>query len=120
MLSGDVHHAYVAEASFDRPLSSNVYQLTCSPLHNYVPNFMKLVFRVSWSRVAERLTGCCCGRSPGARRSAADGWPAGPHFGNEISEFVADGRGAVTTLQRSSSRSGQDELREVARIRLAG
>ena len=55
VLSGDVHHAYVAEAHFDRPLRARVFQLTCSPLNNYVPWFMKLVFRAFWSRAAERF-----------------------------------------------------------------
>ncbi|HEX6936958.1 MAG TPA: alkaline phosphatase D family protein, partial [Actinomycetes bacterium] len=38
VLSGDVHHAYVARAEYDDPsVRSRVYQLTCSPVHNYVP-----------------------------------------------------------------------------------
>ncbi len=56
VLSGDVHHAYVAEAQFDEPVEANIYQLTCSPLHNYVPRAMKVAFRVAWSRAAERFT----------------------------------------------------------------
>ena len=121
VLSGDVHHAYVAEAHFDRPLRSRVFQLTCSPLNNYVPWFMKVVFRAFWSRAAERFVRVLL-RPLAPVPAVSLRWSrlTGPHFGNEISEFVADGRGAVTTLQRSSSRSGQDELREVARIRLAG
>ncbi len=34
--------------------ASRVYQLTCSPLHNYVPFFMKIAFRIFWSRFVER------------------------------------------------------------------
>ena len=49
MLSGDVHHAYVARARFDVELDPEVYQLTCSRLHNYVAAAMKLVFRIAWS-----------------------------------------------------------------------
>ncbi len=121
VLSGDVHHAYVAEAHFDRPVGSRVFQLTCSPLNNYVPWFMKLIFRGFWSRAAERFVRLLL-RVVAPVPPVSLRWSrlTGPHFGNEIAEFVADGRRAVTTLQRSSARSGQDELREVARIRLAG
>jgi hypothetical protein len=56
VLSGDVHHAYVAEAQFAEPTDAPVYQLTCSPLHNFVPPAMKLSFRAAWSGVAERIT----------------------------------------------------------------
>ena len=47
VLSGDVHHAYVAEAALPRagrPRGST--SSTCSPLHNYVPGFMKVAFRI--------------------------------------------------------------------------
>ena len=35
---------------------SSVFQLTCSPVHNYVPRLMQVAFRVSWSRAAEKTT----------------------------------------------------------------
>ena len=54
VLSGDVHHAYAARAQYGDDVQSPVYQLTCSPVHNFVPAFMKVVFRISWSRVAEK------------------------------------------------------------------
>jgi len=35
VLSGDVHHAYVAEASFARPgVTAQVVQAVCSPMRN--------------------------------------------------------------------------------------
>jgi hypothetical protein len=37
VLSGDVHHAYVAAASYPERTAAAVFQLTCSPMHNTVP-----------------------------------------------------------------------------------
>ena len=123
VLSGDVHHAYVARARFDVELDSQVYQLTCSPLHNYVPAAMKLVFRIAWSRFAERATRTLLGllaKLPPMRLS----WQrvAGPYFGNELMTLRVDGRRAEVLLQKTSSSDPADRpgLHEVARVRLAG
>jgi hypothetical protein len=56
-----VHDACAAVARYpdqpdQPPIRSHIYQLTCSPVHHYVPLPMKIAFRVAWSRVAERAT----------------------------------------------------------------
>ena len=120
VLSGDVHHAYVAEAHFDVPLTARVFQLTCSPLHNYVPWFMKIVFRLFWSRPAEHVVrGLLRLVAPVPPASLRWSRLAGPYFGNELAEFIAHGRRAETVLRQSAS-SGKDAgLHEVSRLRLA-
>jgi hypothetical protein len=121
VLSGDVHHAYTAEAHYDRPIRSKVYQLTCSPLHNYVPFFMKIGFRAFWSRFVERflhvVLGVVAQVPPVSVR-----WTRrnGPFFGNELAEFIADGRRAETVLRKSAPAADPAELHEVARLQLAG
>ena len=45
VLSGDVHHTYISEATFPHPMASRVYQFTCSPLHNSIPLPMRGVFK---------------------------------------------------------------------------
>ena len=45
VLSGDVHHAYIARPEYGDDVRAPVYQLTCSPLHNRVPLPMRLAFR---------------------------------------------------------------------------
>ncbi|MGI9092942.1 MAG: alkaline phosphatase D family protein [Mycobacteriales bacterium] len=107
VLSGDVHHAYVAEARFDRPVPATVVQLTCSPLHNVVPTPMKLAFRLSWSAVAERATRGLLGlvaRVPPMTLS----WRCtdGPYFGNELMTLRVDGRRAEVRLDRAGPRDG--------------
>ncbi|WP_375490150.1 hypothetical protein [uncultured Jatrophihabitans sp.] len=121
VLSGDVHHAYVARARFATPVTSAVYQLTCSPLHNYVPIAMRVFFRVFWSRAAAALVRalmCVVARAP---RTEID-WQrlSGPFFGNEIAVFATDGRRAEMVLHKSASAAPDARLVEVDRQQLAG
>jgi hypothetical protein len=113
VLSGDVHHAYISEARFDRPLTSKVYQLTCSPLHNYVPFAMKIAFRLAWSRFAERFTRSLLGLVARVPRISVS-WTrlSGPFFGNELAELFFTGRRAETCLHKSSATTPA-ELSEV-------
>lgn len=101
VLSGDVHHTYVSEAEFEEPVASRVYQVTCSPIHNTIPRLMRVVFRLGWSRTAERVTrflARLAGVPPLPLR-----WhhPTGPHFGNELGLVVFEGRAAQIVLERS-------------------
>jgi hypothetical protein len=116
VLSGDVHHAYIAQAAFPEPGPTPVYQLTCSPLHNYVPLPMKLFFRLFWSKLAEWLVRALLRTVGPVPRPSLD-WArlAGPHFGNDLAEFVATGRRAETVLRQSHGAG----LREVNRLTLA-
>ena len=101
VVSGDVHHTYVSQAVYPQAIVSRVYQITCSPMHNTIPRFMRVVFRLGWSRSAERVF---------ARLAKLAGvpplpirWhhPTGPHFGNELALIVFDGRSARVVLERS-------------------
>ncbi len=58
VLSGDVHHSYAARAEWTdeaQPAGATVHQLVCSPVHNYVPIFIKPVFTLAWTRPAATL-----------------------------------------------------------------
>ncbi len=120
VLSGDVHHAYVARADFGEPVDSQVYQLTCSPLHNYVPTAMKVTFRLAWSRLAERTTRGLLDLVTKVPRSRLS-WTreAGPFFGNELMTFHATGRLAVVELAKTPRGSADGGLRVVGRIALS-
>jgi hypothetical protein len=120
VLSGDVHHAYVAQAQYEEHVDSPIYQLTCSPLHNYVPAAMKVAFRISWSRAAERTTRRLLGwvaKLP----PMTIAWKrlAGPYFGNEISTLTFDGRRAESVLERSAPSDVPADLSEVGRLTLS-
>ena len=127
VLSGDVHHAYVSQAHFEQPTQAAVYQLTCSPVHNFVPRLMKLAFRLAWSPVAERTVRRLLALITPVPSSTVR-WQreAGPFFGNELMTFVAEDRSAVVELAKTRSNhlgehhSIASELRVVHRQQLSG
>jgi phosphodiesterase/alkaline phosphatase D-like protein len=120
VLSGDVHHSYAARAEFRDPITTPVYQLVCSPLHNYVPTPMKVAFRVAWSRVAERGVRRLLGLvEPVPGISVRWKRLKGPYFGSEIATLRIEGRHADMTVHRAAPRGDPAELYEVARLQLA-
>ncbi|GIF18599.1 hypothetical protein BJ973_008441 [Actinoplanes tereljensis] len=99
VLSGDVHHSYVARADFGEVMHTPVMQLTCSPVHNQVPAFMRPLMRFSWSRAAAKgVRGLA--RSAGVRRPTWT-WKreAGPYFGNAVSSLRLTGRTATVRVE---------------------
>jgi hypothetical protein len=126
VLSGDVHHAYAARAHYPeqpgrRSITSRIYQLTCSPVHNFVPPAMKVAFRVSWSRAAERTT-----RFLLQRVSTVPPQPlrwnrmAGPFYGNEIATLRLAGRRATLVIEKAGRDASDDPtLTPVVTLRLS-
>ncbi|HEU5106958.1 MAG TPA: alkaline phosphatase D family protein [Micromonosporaceae bacterium] len=103
VLSGDVHHSYVAEADLGPGVTSPVHQLTCSPLHNQVPAPMRPVLRLGWGRAmttATRWLARSAGLPPAPVR-----WRrvAGPYFGNAVSTLTHDGREAEVRIEGTDS-----------------
>jgi hypothetical protein len=113
ILSGDVHHAYAAEAFYDEALTSRVFQLTCSPLHNFVPPAMKATFRIAWSPLARRFTRRLL-RLAGPVPEPSLTWrrTCGPFFGNGAASSCSSTRRrpvAPTSCSRwPGSRSRRD------------
>ncbi len=120
VLSGDVHHAYVATPNYAEPLISSVYQLTCSPLHNRVPPPMRLAFRVGWSRIAERSTRVILSAIAPPPRPVVE-WTrtAGPYFGNDLMTLWLDGPKADLLLEQAGPSGERPELTEVTRLTLS-
>ncbi|WLW58641.1 alkaline phosphatase D family protein [Streptomyces sp. YU58] len=123
VLSGDVHHAYVAEPEWrtrSTAPDARVYQLTCSPVHNSIPLSIRLGFRFGWSGVARAL----------GRRFSAHGdcspppvdWrrTGGPWFGNQLMTLTLRGRSALLRLDQAKERKGaRPQLVKVAESELA-
>ncbi|MDI5938512.1 MULTISPECIES: alkaline phosphatase D family protein [unclassified Micromonospora] len=117
VLSGDVHHSYVARARFPDPaVHTPVHQLTCSPIHNQVPAAMRPLMRLGWSpgpAGATRALARCAGvRRPSVRWRKL----AGPYFGNAVATLAHTGRTADVTIEGTT---GDGHLRTVFRRRLA-
>ena len=57
VLSGDVHHAYLAEAGFPAGsgVKSPVYQAVCSPLRNPLDKKERRIMKFTWSRTGKYI-----------------------------------------------------------------
>ncbi|WP_328668817.1 DUF7800 domain-containing protein [Streptomyces sp. NBC_00328] len=104
VLSGDVHHAYVADPVWADPAeqpSARVLQLTCSPVHNSIPLSVRLGFRFGWSRPA-RLLGTLLARHGRCGHPPVD-WrkTGGPWFGNQLMTLTLHGRSASLRLEQA-------------------
>ncbi|MBU2662138.1 alkaline phosphatase family protein [Actinoplanes bogorensis] len=113
VLSGDVHHSYVAEADFGTKMSTPVMQLTCSPVHNQVPAFMRPLMRFSWSRAAAHGLSAVA-RTAGVKRPAWK-WKrlAGPYFGNAISTLRLNGLDATARVEGTNTDGDLFQVAEV-------
>ncbi len=108
VLSGDVHHVYAARATFPEPVRAEVYQLTCSPVHNQAPRFMRPVFRIAWWRPVAAVLRRLAFRSPHIRPQPVD-WTkvSGPYFGNAIATLRTTGRTATMVVERADGAPGE-------------
>jgi hypothetical protein len=116
VISGDVHHSYVARALFGPDVTSPVHQLTCSPVHNDVPRAVRPAMVVGWNAGARRL-------ARGLARTAGLPKPAvtwrklsGPYFGNAISQLIHSGRKARVTIEATTP---DKQLTEVTALDLS-
>jgi hypothetical protein len=113
VLSGDVHHSYVARADYSATkdagaILSNVYQLTCSPVHNWVPTVLNLSFRATWNGTVEHVVRILLSNLARVPRPPLR-WRRVDRivFGNAIATLVLEGRAARVVIE--SSRDDPDE-----------
>ncbi|MFG3017809.1 alkaline phosphatase D family protein [Streptomyces sp. NPDC048254] len=103
VLSGDVHHAYVAEPAWPAGTgpASSVLQLTCSPVHNSVPPTIRVGFRFGWSALARFLGRRFTRHGRSARPPVTWRKRGGPWFGNQLMTLTLHGRSARLRLERA-------------------
>ncbi|WP_171112131.1 MULTISPECIES: alkaline phosphatase D family protein [Streptomyces] len=109
VLSGDVHHAYVAEPTWPSGgPHARVLQLTCSPVHNSIPAVLKWGFRFGWSGVARFLGRRIAGHGKVPQPSIDWRCTGGPWFGNQLMTLTMTGRSARLLLEhtRDDGRGG--------------
>jgi phosphodiesterase/alkaline phosphatase D-like protein len=121
VLSGDVHHAYVAEPSWPGGgPDARVVQLTCSPVHNSIPLSIRLGFRFGWSAVARTLGRRIAGHGRVPRPPIDWRRTGGPWFGNQIMTLTLRGRSARLRLEQARAVKGAGpRLRTVVDTELA-
>jgi hypothetical protein len=110
LLSGDVHHAYLAEAGFPRAagVRSAVVQAVCSPIRNPLNHRERRMLRGALSTPA-RLAARALARAAGVREAPVR-WrfPEEPTFDNQIATLSLDGRAARLRIERTDPGEWED------------
>src|SRR5829696_3816311 len=111
VLSGDVHHGYLAEVEYprDRNLESAVYQAVCSPLRNTLGAPEQLAMRLGWSRLGERVSRALA-RAAGIKPAGVN-WRLThekPWFENHVGTVELRGRRANLKVERAVPAGTED------------
>jgi len=126
VLSGDVHHAYLAEVAYPRTAGSGsngrapVYQAVCSPYRNPLDEKERRVVRQGFGRpltaFARLLAKAAGAPDPGIRWRTLDG----PYFDNQVATLHIDKRAAWMRLDKTvPGEGGKKALEETFTRRLA-
>lgn len=103
VLSGDVHHAYIAEAGFrsEAGVRSAIVQAVCSPIRNPLGSREQLAMRASVSRPAASLTRRLA-RAAGVPAPSI-GWRIAdkPTFDNQVGFLDLDGLSARVRIEKT-------------------
>ena len=103
VLSGDVHHAYLAEVAFRREagVQSAVYQATCSPFRNPLDTREESTVKFATSR-AGHLLGRTLAKTAGVKDPDLR-WRFvhGPWFDNQVATLVLHEREARLMIERT-------------------
>ncbi|MDX6676690.1 MAG: hypothetical protein QOE31_742, partial [Solirubrobacteraceae bacterium] len=109
LLSGDVHHAYLAEAWFPgREVQSRVLQATCSPVRNPLDKRERRALRSAFTRpVAAFARGLA--RSAGVAESPMRwSFAQEPTFDNQVAQLDLRGRDAELRIEKTVPQDWQE------------
>ncbi|MDQ4126717.1 MAG: alkaline phosphatase D family protein [Actinomycetota bacterium] len=120
VLSGDIHHGYLAEAEFTAATQSRVYQAVCSPLRNSLPGEKSRLQSRAWTvpaAFAGRLLASLAGveDEPLTWRLTHDA----PLFDNQVATLHLEGRRARITFEGTVLDGGEPGLRKLYSRRLS-
>jgi hypothetical protein len=121
IFSGDVHHGYLAEATFETGTKSRLYQAVCSPLRNALPNKKSLLQSHAWTKpvvLAARLLARLAGvpAEPLTWRMTHDT----AFFDNQIATLKLEDRSATITFEKAVlDASKEPTLKKLYERRLA-
>jgi len=103
VLSGDVHHTYLAELSFPGAAGghSPAWQAVCSPLRNPLPPDQRAAHRRAFRRPARAVTGWLARRAGVEPDQIAWRVVEGPRFDNHLGQLELDGRAARLRVERA-------------------
>jgi PhoD-like phosphatase len=103
ILSGDVHHAYLAEVAFrrDANVSSAVYQAVCSPFRKGLDAHERLAVRIGHTRPTEVLVRALARASGVEDPDIRWRFAGGPYFDNQIATLSLEAREASLTISKT-------------------
>jgi hypothetical protein len=114
VLSGDVHHAYLAEMGF-RPgagVESAVVQAVCSPYRNPLDAKERRVVKAGFSRPFAALTRALARLAGAPPPQMAWRTAEGPYFDNQVATLRLDGRHASIRLDKTVAGEKDQEALE--------
>ena len=123
VLSGDIHHGYLAEIGFKEGhgVVSSIYQSVCSPLRNPLGLPERLAMRAAWTKQGE-LVGKTLSRLAGVEEPAVR-WRLmheEPWFENHVSTLELRGREALLKVEKTTPEdTGEPRLHKILERRLA-
>ena len=102
VLSGDVHHAYLAKTAFSKRsgVQSVIYQAVCSPFRHPLAAHERLAVRAAMSRPAMAVTRALA-RSAGVKAPDLRWRLNHPTFDNQVATLALAGREARLTIERT-------------------
>ncbi|MEJ7875697.1 MAG: alkaline phosphatase family protein, partial [Solirubrobacterales bacterium] len=116
VLSGDVHHAYLADMAFRKAdgVKSAVYQAVCSPFRNPLDANERRVIRLATTKPVQAITRALAKAAgvpdPGLRWRFLEG----PYFDNQVATLHIDGRKAELTLEKTKPGETEEESLETS------
>jgi hypothetical protein len=113
ILSGDVHHGYLAEATLASGTKSCLYQAVCSPLRNALPSKKSYLQGYAWTRPAA-LTASLLASLAGLPREHIT-WRLtheAAFFDNQIATLELEGRSATITFEKAVLDASQEPTLE--------
>jgi hypothetical protein len=121
MISGDVHHAYLAEIGFRREamVRSAVYQVVCSPFRNPLDAGERRAIRFGTSRQGTAIGSLLARAARVPRPDVRWRLVARPMFDNQVATFTARARTAFLTIEKTVPAEGETRLVTTLARRLA-
>ena len=121
ILSGDVHHGYLAETDLGDGVESAVYQAVCSPLRNPLGIPERLALHAGWTKTGERI-GKALARLARVEEPRVR-WRLThkePWFSNHVGTLELRGREATLRVEETAPEDGREpRLYTVLERRLA-
>ena len=119
VLSGDVHHAYLAEMAFRRSdgVKSAVYQAVCSPFRNPLSANERRVIKLATTKPIEAFTRLLAKSAGVPDPDLRWRFVEGPYFDNQVGTLHLDGRKAEIKLEKTKPGETEEESLETSYIR---